>query len=268
MNDPVAILLVLGFIEWIAPARLRPARHGRAVRAAARDRRGRRRGGRLARGAGVPAREPRDRRACIPSRRSRSSRSRFGAADVLHGSGFLAVYIAGLSMGSATLPARQTVAAFHDGLAWLAQLTMFFTLGLLVFPSDLGPDRAEGARRSRSCSCSSRARSRSWSRRRSRRCRRPTGSSSAGPGLRGAVPVVLALFPIIEGIEGSIALFNIAFFAVLVSTLLQGSTFTTVAGWLRALTTSRPCASRSSRSGRSASSARTSSRCRSSRATP
>ena len=59
----------------------------------------------------------------------------FGAADVLHGSGFLAVYLAGLAMGSVALPARQTVAAFHDGLAWLAQLAMFFTLGLLVFPS-------------------------------------------------------------------------------------------------------------------------------------
>ena len=68
----------------------------------------------------------------------------FGTADVLHGSGFLAVYLAGLAMGSAQLPARQTVHAFHDGLAWVAQLAMFLTLGLLVFPHQLGRSRWQG----------------------------------------------------------------------------------------------------------------------------
>lgn len=68
----------------------------------------------------------------------------FGSADVLGGSGFLAVYLAGLVLGSADLPARRTITAFHDGLAWLAQLAMFLTLGLLVFPSQLGDIAVEG----------------------------------------------------------------------------------------------------------------------------
>jgi len=62
----------------------------------------------------------------------------FGVADALHGSGFLAVYLTGLALGSGQIPARRTVADFHDGLAWVSQIAVFFTLGLLVFPSDLG----------------------------------------------------------------------------------------------------------------------------------
>src|SRR3712207_1316448 len=61
----------------------------------------------------------------------------YGAGDVLHGSGFLAVYVAGLVLGTARTPARRTIATFHDGLAWVAQLAMFVTLGLLVFPGEL-----------------------------------------------------------------------------------------------------------------------------------
>ena len=87
------------------PARLRRARHDAAVRPAARDRRGRRRARRLGRDQGVSRASTSPPAACIPWRRWRSSRSSFGAADVLHGSGFLAVYLAGLAMGSTALPA-------------------------------------------------------------------------------------------------------------------------------------------------------------------
>ncbi len=61
----------------------------------------------------------------------------YGSAATLDGSGFLAVYLVGLTLGSADLPARRTVAAFHEGLAWVAQLVVFLTLGLLVFPAQL-----------------------------------------------------------------------------------------------------------------------------------
>src|SRR5205814_2243814 len=61
-----------------------------------------------------------------------------------HGSGFLAVYLAGLTLGSAPIPAKSTVTTFHQGLAWVAQLTMFMVLGLLVFPHQLGPVALEG----------------------------------------------------------------------------------------------------------------------------
>ena len=68
----------------------------------------------------------------------------FGGAATLHGSGFLAAYLAGLVLGSARIPAKQTVTVFHEGLAWVAQIAMFLALGLLVFPSELGDVWLEG----------------------------------------------------------------------------------------------------------------------------
>ena len=62
----------------------------------------------------------------------------YGGAAALHGSGFLSVYLTGLALGSAHIPAKRTVTAFHEGLAWVAQIALFLTLGLLVFPSQLG----------------------------------------------------------------------------------------------------------------------------------
>src|SRR5215211_694928 len=67
----------------------------------------------------------------------------YGIADELHGSGFLAVYLTGLALGSGQIPARRTVADFHDGLAWVSQIAVFFTLGLLVFPGEFGGIAAE-----------------------------------------------------------------------------------------------------------------------------
>ena len=68
----------------------------------------------------------------------------FGLADVAHGSGFLAVYLVGLALGSAQIPAKRTITTFHVGLGWLAQVAMFLTLGLLVFPSELLDVALEG----------------------------------------------------------------------------------------------------------------------------
>jgi cell volume regulation protein A len=237
MNDPVAVLLVIGFIEWIrrpdygvldmALLLVKQLGIGAVVGAAV---------GWLA----VQA----FRRANLatgglyPVASLAVVALAFGAADVLSGSGFLAVYLAGLAMGSTPLPARQTVAAFHDGLAWLAQLTMFFTLGLLVFPHQLVDIALKGtavalvlvfiARPLAVMVATAFA---------------PLRTSErivlGWAGLRGAVPVVLATFPIIEKVPSAaeaVTFFNIAFFAVLVSTLLQGSTFTWIAGKLGALT--------------------------------
>ena len=69
----------------------------------------------------------------------------FGAAASLHGSGFLAVFLAGLVLGTASTPARRTIVTFHEGLAWVAQLGLFLTLGLLVFPSELLDTAWKGA---------------------------------------------------------------------------------------------------------------------------
>src|SRR5919197_12362 len=162
----------------------------------------------------------------------------FGGADSLHGSGFLAAYVAGLALGSATIPAKQTITTFHQGLAWVAQLTMFLALGLLVFPSQLGDVALEGTVLALVVILVA----------------RPLATVAATTvggyslrerivlgwaGLRGAVPVVLATFPVIEDVPGSLEFFNIVFFAVVLSTLVQGSTFEWLARRLR-LTTAEP----------------------------
>jgi cell volume regulation protein A len=162
----------------------------------------------------------------------------FGGADVLGGSGFLAIYLAGLALASATIPAKRTIVAFHDGLAWVAQLGMFLTLGLLVFPSQLGEIALEGTVLAAILVFVS----------------RPVASvvstafaSLTGrervvlgwAGLRGAVPVVLATFPVIAGVPDSLEFFNIVFFAVVLSLLVQGTTFEPLARRL-GLTTAEP----------------------------
>ncbi len=159
----------------------------------------------------------------------------FGAADVLHGSGFLAIYLAGLALGSAQIPAKRTIITFHGGMSWLAQVVMFLVLGLLVFPSQLGDVVLEGSVLALIVVLVA----------------RPIGvfASTLGmgfgfaervvlgwAGLRGAVPVVLATFPLTAEIPGSLVFFNIVFFAVLVSTVVQGSTFEPLAHRLKVTT--------------------------------
>ena len=70
----------------------------------------------------------------------------YGVAEVAHGSGFLAVYLTGLVLGTGLVPARRTIMAFHQGLSWVAQISLFFLLGLLVFPSEPARRRARGHR--------------------------------------------------------------------------------------------------------------------------
>src|SRR5580704_18196 len=147
----------------------------------------------------------------------------YGAADSLHGSGFLAVYLAGLMLGSANIPAERTIVSFHQGLGWVAQVAMFLTLGLLVYPAQLGPVAVKGTvlaivlvvlARPIAVAVSTLPFAYGW------RERLILGWA----GLRGAVPVVLATFPVIDQVPHSLQFFNIVFFAVLVSTLVQGST--------------------------------------------
>jgi potassium/hydrogen antiporter len=162
----------------------------------------------------------------------------FGGADALGGSGFLAVYLTGLVIGSAELSARRTIDSFHDGLAWIAQLVLFLTLGLLVFPGAFGDIVLEGTLLALVLVFLSRPASVLI-------CTVGAGYELrerlvlGWAGLRGAVPVVLATFPVIEGIEGSAEFFNIIFFAVLLSTVLQGATFEWVAQRL-GVTTDEP----------------------------
>jgi len=152
----------------------------------------------------------------------------YGAADTLHGSGFLAVYLAGLVLGTVSTPARRTIVTFHDGLAWVAQLALFLILGLLVFPGDLGEIALEGTAIALVTAIVA----------------RPLGTLlvtvrqgfTTGEklvlgwaGLRGAVPVVFATFAVTEGVAGGLTFFNVTFFVVLLSTVLQGTTIEPVA---------------------------------------
>src|SRR4051794_33168702 len=157
----------------------------------------------------------------------------FGAADAIHGSGFLAVYLAGLVIGSNSTPARRTIVTFHDGMAWLAQLGLFLILGLLVFPADLGDIAVEGTAIALATTVVARPIA-AW-----------LATVGAGfslgerallgwAGLRGAVPVVLATFAVTEHIAGGTEIFNVVFFVVLLSTVLQGTTIQPLARLLGA----------------------------------
>lgn len=148
----------------------------------------------------------------------------YGAAATLHGSGFLAVYLAGLALGSVPFPAQRGAMVFHQGLASLAQVTMFLVLGLLVFPSQLGGVALEGTALALLVVFLARPVATLVATSFSRFNLREQGVL-AWAGLRGAIPVVLATFPVIAGVPHSLEFFNVVFFAVVLSTLLQGATF-------------------------------------------
>ena len=162
----------------------------------------------------------------------------FGAADTLHGSGFLAVYLAGLALGDRRIPAKRTVVAFHEGVASVSQIALFVVLGLLVFPTQLRDVALEATALALLLAFVARPIA-------TLLATAPFRFSLAErtvlgwAGLRGGVPVVLATFPVIDNVPRSIEFFNIVFFAVLVSTLLQGMTFERLAKVL-GVTTSEP----------------------------
>jgi potassium/hydrogen antiporter len=237
LNDPVAVLLVIGFIDWIQRPDygavdmlglfLGQLAIGAVVGIAV---------GRLAVEAFRRARLAST--GLYPVTSLTAAALAFGSADVLHGSGFLAVYLAGLTLGSARIPARQTVAAFHDGLAWVAQIGMFFVLGLLVFPGQLGGVALEGTILALVLMLVARPAA-TFAATAFERFTAAERLTLGWAGLRGAVPVVLATFPVIDGVPRSLEFFNIVFFAVLLSTLLQGSTFELLARRL-GVTTATP----------------------------
>ncbi|HWK25352.1 MAG TPA: potassium/proton antiporter [Solirubrobacter sp.] len=154
----------------------------------------------------------------------------FGGADVLHGTGFLAVFIAGLVIGSATTPARRTIITFHEGLAWVAQLALFLLLGLLVNPGELLDIIPEGAAIAIVTALLARPLAAllvAWG------FTLPERLTLGWAGLRGATPIVFATFPVTEDIPHGHLIFQVAFFVVLLSTVVQGLTIEPVARWLR-----------------------------------
>jgi len=157
----------------------------------------------------------------------------YSTTTALKGNGFLAVYLAGLLVGNANFVHKKSLLHFHEGLAWLMQIAMFLTLGLLVFPSRLIPVIGTGLLASLFLMFVARPLS-VWV------CllpfRMPFNDKTmlAWVGLRGAVPIILATFPLIAHLPKAEMIFNIVFFIVLTSVLLQGTTIPFVSKLLKA----------------------------------
>lgn len=155
----------------------------------------------------------------------------YSGTTLVDGNGFLAVYVAGILMGNSEFIHKRSLVRFHDGLAWLMQITMFLTLGLLVFPSQVLPIAGIGLMIALFLVLIARPMSVFATLGFTRMNRREKVLIS-WVGLRGAVPIILATFPLLAGIRQADMFFNIVFFIVLVSTLVQGSSIPVVARWL------------------------------------
>ncbi len=155
----------------------------------------------------------------------------YGATTALGGNGFLAIYLAGLVMGNHDFVHKRSLMRFHDGLAWLMQIAMFLTLGLLVFPSRLVPIIGEGLLLALFLMLIARPVSVFITLFFTKIALREQ-SMVAWVGLRGAVPIILATFPLLAGLPEADLIFNLVFFIVLTSVLLQGTTLQLMARWL------------------------------------
>jgi cell volume regulation protein A len=155
----------------------------------------------------------------------------FSATDFVGGNGFLAIYICAVYLGNQDLIHKQTILKMFDGLAWLMQIVLFLTLGLLVFPSQIIPYMGIGLLISLFLIIIARPISVFISliffkmklRRR---------FYISWVGLRGAVPIVFATYPLLAGIDKANMIFNIVFFISVTSVLIQGTTLSIVAKWL------------------------------------
>jgi len=156
----------------------------------------------------------------------------YGVTATAGGSGFLAVYIAGLLAGNSDFVKKKSMLRFFDGLAWLSQITMFLTLGLLVFPSRIVPIFGVGLTFSAFLMLIARPVSVFVSLLFARLGWRDKLLVS-WVGLRGSVPIVLATFPLMAGFADAETIFNIVFFIVLTSALLQAWSIPLVARFLR-----------------------------------
>lgn len=156
----------------------------------------------------------------------------FGLTDLLGGNGFLAVYLAGIILRKQGFLHQKSLASFHDGLAWIMQITMFLTLGLLVFPSRLVPIIDVGLLIAGFLMLIARPLSVFI-------CLLPSKfgwrekTFVAWVGLRGAAPIILATFPLIAQIKQANLIFNVVFFVVLTSVLFQGTSLPLMAKWLK-----------------------------------
>lgn len=166
----------------------------------------------------------------------------YAVAANLHGSGLLSAYAAGLILGSFPIQGKRSITAFHDGIAWVAQLGMFLALGLLVSPHSLGDVWAESLVITAALLFLGRPISVMAILTPLRFTAREQIAVSWA-GLRGAVPIVFATFPVIAGVPRADEFLSIVFFVVVLTTILQGVTFEGLAVRL-GVTTTQPAIDR------------------------
>jgi cell volume regulation protein A len=238
-NDPMAVALTLGLIAWIE----RPASHGfgdlvlLVVRQI---------GLGLAVGLVLGAiatwvfsRIPHSIGAFAPVASVATAALGFGAADVIGGSGFLAVYLVGLAVGSTPSRYRRQLVAFHEGLAFVAQVALFIVLGLLVFPHDLPHVALPGLALAFLLMLVARPAA-VWASTASSDFTHRDRALLGWAGLRGAVPIVLATFVLSSNVAHKDTIFNAVFFVVVISTIVQGTTLEWVARRLGLLAPAPP----------------------------
>jgi cell volume regulation protein A len=156
----------------------------------------------------------------------------FAVTFYLHGNSFLAVYIAGLIVGNSRFVHKRSTRNFFDGITWIAQLTMFLTLGLLVNPSELHQVLLPGLIISVVMIFITRPLSVFASMAFFREYSLRDRIFVSWVGLRGAVPIIFAILCRVEGVPGSEVMFNIVFLCTLTSLVVQGTTLPIVARWL------------------------------------
>lgn len=159
----------------------------------------------------------------------------FSFSDAVGGNGFLAVYIATIILGNSSFMHKKSLIRFYDGQAWLMQIIMFLTLGLLVFPSHLPPILGKGVLISLFLIFIARpvAVMIALSFANDLNFRKKLFISWVG--LRGAAPIVFATYPLIAGIHYADTIFHLVFFISAMSVLLQGTTLPLVAKWLHVI---------------------------------
>jgi cell volume regulation protein A len=155
----------------------------------------------------------------------------FSFTDFIKGNGFLAVYATAVYLGNHDLIHKKTILKAFDGFAWLMQIILFLTLGLLVYPTQVLPVAGIGLLISLFMIVIARPLS-VWLSLSFFRMKSRARWYTSWVGLRGAVPIVFATYPLIAGIEKAQMIFNLVFFISVTSVLIQGTTLSVVAKWL------------------------------------
>ena len=158
----------------------------------------------------------------------------FSVTDLIRGNGYLAVYVAGLVVGNYPIVHKKTLGTFFDGFTWLFQVILFVTLGLLVNIDELLQPEVLllGGLTGLFMILVARPAAVFLSLLPFRKFTTRARLYVSWVGLRGAVPIIFATYPVVAGVEDSSLLFNIVFFVTLLSLVVQGTTVSLMAEWL------------------------------------